>query len=565
MLDCWWGEVMKFRCLVVPVALAAAAFGISQAHEEGGGPSKETLFGTSPFPVVASPPESFTSPELPLLGHLGLPGPGADLWAHKNVAYLGSWAGATVGVKMVDIADPARPALIGTLPLRPGTSYEDVMVISADTPAFEGDLLAVGLQRDTQGVEFWDVTDPRRPRLLSFLPTAGRPGVHELYLLQRGNRILALLATLTPGLRIVDVTDPTRPVLLATWQLQAALNINPQVGAEYPSSFNHSVSASADGTIAYLSYWDAGAVMLDISDPARPRFLGRTLNPVSEEGNTHSAVEADGGRLLITTDEDFDPTPAANTVRVTAPASLARLHPGIELAFTRQLVDTGPIRGEVVYAGSALPGTDFRVDPRGKIALLDPGATVDQWREQVLRAQAAGAVAVLFSQRPRRDGKPDARITLPGVGMLPEVAEPIKGALAAGQKVEVELTAGTSTWGFLRLWDIQDRANPVQVGTFATPATRQYPLPRPGWFSVHNPLVRGNRLYASWYSDGVRVLDITDPAQPREIGHYVPPFDPGTPQRFGQFPLVWGVVEHNGLVLLSDMQSGLWVLRDVPR
>jgi hypothetical protein len=149
--------------------------------------------------------------------------------------------------------------------------------------------------------------------------------------------------------------------------------------------------------------------------------------------------------------------------------------------------------------------------------------------------------------------------------MLPEVAETIKGALAAGQKVEVELTAGATTWGFLRLWDIGDRANPVQVGTFATPATGQYPLPRPGWFSVHNPVVRGNRLYASWYSDGVRVLDITDPAQPREIGHYVPPFEPGTPQRFGAFPLNWGVVEHNGLVLLSDMQTGLWVLRDVPR
>jgi hypothetical protein len=26
--------------------------------------------------------------------------------------------------------------------------------------------------------------------------------------------------------------------------------------------------------IAYLSYWDAGLVMLDVSDPANPVFLG---------------------------------------------------------------------------------------------------------------------------------------------------------------------------------------------------------------------------------------------------------------------------------------------------
>jgi hypothetical protein len=184
-----------------------------------------------------------------------------------------------------------------------------------------------------------------------------------------------------------------------------------------------------------------------------------------------------------------------------------------------------------------------------------------------VRAQEAGAVAVLFSKQQFRDGQPSSRISIPGVSLPKAAAEAIKGALAAGEKVEVELVTKPGTWGFLRFWDIQDKTMPVQAGTFATPATDQIPASRPGAFSVHNPFVRGDRLYATWYSDGVRVLDISDPAHPHELGHFVPPFEPGTKpvQGFGRWPMVWGAVEHNGLVLVNDMATGLWVLRDIPR
>jgi hypothetical protein len=391
--------------------------------------------------------------------------------------------------------------------------------------------------------------------------------VHELYLLQQGERVIALLAQLDAGLRILDATDPTQPRLLATWRMQRDLNIDPGLGV-WPSCFDHSVSASADGRTAYLAYWDGGAVILDISDPAQPRYLGRTLYPMSEEGETHSAVEADGGRLLITTDEDGDPTPAANTLRLTAPASLAGVKPAIELAYTRQLAATGKVRGEVVYVGSGQPGIDYLSDPRGKIALLDTVGAA-----HAVRLQEAGAVAVLLSKLQFRDSAPDVKLTIPGVSLAKETADAIKVALAAGEKVEVELETTPGSWGFLRLWDIRDRTRPVQVGTFATPDALRFPPRQPNFFAftAHNPFVRGNRLYASWYSDGIRVLDIANPAEPKEIGHFVPPFPEGTPVlkepagEFGPYPQVWGVVEQNGLILMSDMQTGLWIVRDLPR
>jgi hypothetical protein len=47
-------------------------------------------------------------------------------------------------------------------------------------------------------------------------------------------------------------------------------------------------------------------------------------------------------------------------------------------------------------------------------------------------------------------------------------------------------------------------------------------------WSVHNPEVRGNTLFASWYSDGVRIIDISKPSAPRarsasEWGRVLPP------------------------------------------
>jgi hypothetical protein len=63
-----------------------------------------------------------------------------------------------------------------------------------------------------------------------------------------------------------------------------------------------------------VSYWDLGTVILDVRDPARPRFIGRTAFRAHEESNAHASWLADGGRVLIQNDEDFDPSPDPNGV-----------------------------------------------------------------------------------------------------------------------------------------------------------------------------------------------------------------------------------------------------------
>jgi hypothetical protein len=63
------------------------------------------------------------------------------------------------------------------------------------------------------------------------------------------------------------------------------------------------------------------------------------------------------------------------------------------------------------------------------------------------------------------------------------------------------------------------------------------------------------------------VVDLSDPARPREVAWFVPP--PSSARQTAataqggrrDMPVVWGVHLWKDLVLASDMNSGLWVFR----
>ena len=120
------------------------------------------------------------------------------------------------------------------------------------------------------------------------------------------------------------------------------------------------------------------------------------------------------------------------------------------------------------------------------------------------------------------------------------------------------------TWGYLRLWDIGDPAAPREIGHFATPNAASGRSGGVFAYTVHNPVVRGNVAYLSWHSDGVRVMDISDPGAPLEFGAFVPPAarDPFGLHDFT--PQVWGVHVDRGLVVVSDTNAGLYVLQTTP-
>jgi hypothetical protein len=91
-----------------------------------------------------------------------------------------------------------------------------------------------------------------------------------------------------------------------------------------------------------------------------------------------------------------------------------------------------------------------------------------------------------------------------------------------------------------------------------------------GRYSAHNAVLLDDIDYVAWYSDGLRIVDVSDPTAPEELGWFIPPvqIDPQdyweAPDGVRSLAIVWGVHVAEGLIYVSDMNSGLWIVRYAP-
>lgn len=254
-----------------------------------------------------------------VLGHAAAPGGySGDVVAHRGHAYLSSHRGASScpaqGVRVFSLAHPRRPERVATFARIPGTWTEKTIVSHVETPSFRGELAAVSVQAcgpgSFQGFALYDVSRPARPRELARVRTDPR-GSHEIWLQPVGRRAYVYTAIVaselrssadgkTPGkpdFRIVDVTNPRAPAEVGGWGAWRELGIAPFADPSDRLEGNFVHSVTGDGTRAYLSYWDLGTVVLDVSRPSSPRYLGRTRGEVD---NTHSAWLGRNGLLVET-------------------------------------------------------------------------------------------------------------------------------------------------------------------------------------------------------------------------------------------------------------------------
>ncbi|HLZ68991.1 MAG TPA: PA domain-containing protein [Dehalococcoidia bacterium] len=555
------------------VRKAANAAAATSAPAEPSTPDATSAPAVSPAATVTAAPRPVQVTLTPLgqtdLGDSGFNG---NVWVHNGFAYIGAYGSGSAcpasGVRIVDVSDPAKPTPVAAAAALPGSSQEDVRVQHVDSPAFSGDLLAVGIQHCGRagqgGLALVDVSDPRHPATLSFFSTDPGIGVHELDLVQQGDRMLALLAVPyaerdhgTGEFRIVDVSDPRHPKQLSAWGAGKALGVDLSGGIGCNRQiFAHSAHASADGRRAYLSYWDAGEIVLDISNPTAPRLIAWIRYPPGEEGETHSAAEANGGNELLIADESgiFGPPPGLH-LRVDAPDG-PRQVAACEALYSASLNGAGVIAGSLVDGGGC---GAVSAAVRGRVALLDAGPC--QPYDQAARAIGAGAVAAIVMA-------PGDAVSLGGgrgLGAPVVVIGASDGAALqaalANAPLPVTLPSERHSGG-VRIWDISDPAAPRQLSEMQTADSTTFPAPGPGYYSAHNPFVVGNLAFVSWYTDGVRVFDISDPTAPRELAAYVPPVTHNPLQtEFPDTPLVWGAYVAGDVVYLSDINGGLYTLR----
>ena len=75
---------------------------------------------------------------------------------------------------------------------------------------------------------------------------------------------------------------------------------------------------------------------------------------------------------------------------------------------------------------------------------------------------------------------------------------------------------------------------------------------------AHNGIIKDNLVYISYYHDGLRVFDISDPYNPSQIIYY----DTYSPSSHNSYKGAWGVYPYlsSGNIIVSDMQTGLYIL-----
>ena len=107
------------------------------------------------------------------------------------------------------------------------------------------------------------------------------------------------------------------------------------------------------------------------------------------------------------------------------------------------------------------------------------------------------------------------------------------------------------------LFDVGDPANIKPISMFHL-SELDSPWSRVGRFGAHQPAERmiDSLVYASWFSGGLRIIDIADPTQPKEVGHFIP--EPSAGQASPQSNDV--DVDARGLIYLLDRNQGLDIL-----
>ena len=229
------------------------------------------------------------------------------------------------GLQIVDISRPSRAKLVGVYEC--GILQGDVQVFKAadgskrtlatytadsnsaakytNSQCFtEAEALGYEPRRANgsgkQGTFIVDVTNPRKPRTVSFVEV--RQGSHNQTVHPSGqwlyNSNSDLITSFAPAIEIIDISNPEAPRLSGELNLET----RPGLGTE-----SHDITFNEDGTRAYSAALSHGAV-IDTTDAGRPRIVSEfddeAIN-VWHQSDPVTVTAKDGSKrdLLVVEDE----------------------------------------------------------------------------------------------------------------------------------------------------------------------------------------------------------------------------------------------------------------------
>lgn len=329
------------------------------------------------------------------------------------------------------------------------------------------------------------------------------------------------------GLAVVDVTDPTAPFEVGT------VPGSPSTWRDVKVSQTYASDEHRWRTYAYVSTEVGGRIaVVDLTElPNRVR-LGRR-----SDTSAHNVYVSN---VDYTTGVPLDEGRTPPLLQVLGSADNLGAFRSFDIGDPLNLVEVATSAGGYSHDASSMLVTDDRVsackaDTDACEVLLDFNETeIKLWD-----FSDQGAPALLSST------------TYANVGYVHSGWWTEDGCYLFVHDEFDENEAGLNTT--VRIFDLVDLKAPQLVKTW-TGSTAAVD---------HNGYVRGSRYFMSNYTRGLTILDIADPTNPVEVGH----FDTHPSSDNGALSGAWGVYPFlpSGNLLVSDFSGGLFVLGDRTR
>lgn len=610
-----------FGAVVAAASLLLLAVGSAAGSPGQHGPLTGHLIGTGAWGNI-----EFVSK---LRVHDAEPDVIADLTIFKNYAYLARWGGSDCagpetggqtspdgGAYVVDISDLANPREVGFIATSQDTLVgEGMQALTLTTKSFSGDVLVMNHEQCGKngkgGFSLWNISNPLKPVKLSEhsgdLTTNGARNTphdtnqyHSAFAWDAGDRAYLVATDDEEGadVDIFEITNPKKPTLASETDLNQYGIQQPELGLT--DSFLHDMVVKEIGGrfIMLASYWDGGYVLLDVTNPSSPVFLGDSdyaaIDPEvptsSSEGNGHQGEFTLDNRFAITTDEDFSPF----RLNVTTVDGTFRGAPGSQTT----IAQAEAVSGTTIWVGRACPGDPaVPAAPSGsgsQIAVVERGLCFFEEKAQSVLA-AGGYEAMVIVNREGADActgvfSPSLQSAIPtifigrdkGFAMfgLPydqaacADATPQRAPIAIGTTGDPVLGVSSQFdgWGYVHLFGVDlgsGSATLTELDTFAISEANNPAFATGfGSLSVHEVATDktdASRAYLSYYQGGIRSLQIqcSNPGDRTtcrlvEVGGYLDPLGNN----------FWGIetFTRGGTTYVagSDMDSGLWLFKRKP-
>lgn len=301
-----------------------------------------------------------------------------------------------------------------------------------------------------------------------------------------------------------DITDPAAPALADSVSVDARV-VN-------------DVKIRADGTLAVLTHEVSndgrnGITLLDTSDPHHPTVITRLTAADLTPGIHNTWID---GSFLYAVVDGSSPVSGLRVIDVSDPA--------------------GPRIVSSFYAGSS-----FLHD----VYVRDGLAFLSHWDAGLVIMDVGSGIAGGSPHSPREVGR------VPTFGGQTHNAWywPEAGYVFVGEE-------DFATPGIMHVVDARDLRNPTEVASFRVPGD----TPHNFWLDEARGI-----LYLAWYRMGLRALDVTGELlgqlerQGREIASVQ--YGSGAFCFGGAGTCTWAPQLEGGLIYVSDLNTGLWVLQ----